>query len=101
VYLSFPVCLPVSSPSFSTVHQFEKPNDAAALNLMNRAAKTVMEEFPDIVFAIGESDEYSFVFRRNCNLFQRRQRYVCLARAWWVGRRVRRLVSTYVKSAGG
>jgi len=29
-----------------------------ALDLMNRAAKAVMEEFGDIVLAFGESDEY-------------------------------------------
>jgi len=63
----------MSLDRFSSVHQFEKPNDVAALNLMNRAAHTVMEEFPDVVFAIGESDEYSFVLRRDCTLFQRRQ----------------------------
>lgn len=43
---------------FSDAHDFEKPNDVRALDLMNRAAKAVMEEFPDIVLAFGESDEY-------------------------------------------
>ena len=28
---------------------------------MDAAAKAVMEEFPDIVLAFGESDEYSYV----------------------------------------
>lgn len=43
---------------FSDVHEFEKPNDAQALNLMNACAVAVLEEFRDIVFAYGVSDEY-------------------------------------------
>ncbi|KAJ1980210.1 tRNA-His guanylyltransferase [Dimargaris verticillata] len=44
---------------FSDKHQFEKPNDARALNLMNHCAKTVFDAVADIRFAYGESDEYS------------------------------------------
>ncbi|KAG8383435.1 hypothetical protein BUALT_Bualt04G0012900 [Buddleja alternifolia] len=44
---------------FSEVHEFEKPNDAHALDLMNSCATSVLEEFKDIVFAYGVSDEYS------------------------------------------
>ncbi|KAJ9106296.1 hypothetical protein QFC21_001441 [Naganishia friedmannii] len=40
-------------------HGFAKPNDKAALDLMDRAAKRVMEEVPDVVVGFGESDEYS------------------------------------------
>ena len=43
---------------FSDVHEFEKPNDLRALELMDHAARSVMEEYPDIVLAFGESDEY-------------------------------------------
>ncbi|XP_014209029.1 probable tRNA(His) guanylyltransferase isoform X2 [Copidosoma floridanum] len=57
---------------FSEAHQFIKPNDLAALELMNRAASTVMEEFREIVIAFGQSDEYSFVFRKDTSLFKRR-----------------------------
>ena len=57
---------------FSNEHEFEKPNDGRALELMNRSAVTVMEEFRDIVFAYGQSDEYSFIFDRKMSLFNRR-----------------------------
>ena len=43
---------------FSDSHEFEKPNDANALNLMNRCAKEVMKEFQDLILAYGQSDEY-------------------------------------------
>lgn len=52
------VLRPVSDGRFSDAHDFEKPNDVRALDLMNRAAKAVMDEFPDIVLAFGESDEF-------------------------------------------
>ncbi|XP_015607527.1 probable tRNA(His) guanylyltransferase isoform X2 [Cephus cinctus] len=61
-----------SFSKFSAAHQFIKPNDAAALELMNRAAITVMEDFREIVLAFGQSDEYSFVFRKDTQLFKRR-----------------------------
>ena len=38
-----------------------KPNDERALQLMDHAAKDVMNEFKDIVIAFGESDEYRHV----------------------------------------
>ncbi|KAL9175038.1 hypothetical protein ABFS82_02G089900 [Erythranthe guttata] len=57
--------------SFSDVHQFEKPNDAQALNLMNSCAAAVLEEFKDIVFAYGVSDEYSFVLDKGSTLCER------------------------------
>lgn len=43
---------------FSDVHEFEKPNDEQALKLMNSCAVAVLEEFEDIQFAYGVSDEY-------------------------------------------
>ncbi|KAL1953337.1 hypothetical protein VTO42DRAFT_2991 [Malbranchea cinnamomea] len=57
---------------FSDRYGFEKPNDRRALNLMNAAAKEVMRELPDLTMAYGVSDEFSFVFHRNCQLFERR-----------------------------
>ncbi|XP_057725442.1 tRNA(His) guanylyltransferase 1-like isoform X1 [Arachis stenosperma] len=58
---------------FSELHEFVKPNDERALNLMNSCAMTVLEEFPhDIVFAYGVSDEYSFILKKTTELFQRR-----------------------------
>jgi tRNA(His) guanylyltransferase len=46
---------------FCDTHEFVKPNDDAALALMNRVAKNVCMEFTDIVLAFGESDEYRYV----------------------------------------
>ncbi|RID62112.1 hypothetical protein BRARA_E01205 [Brassica rapa] len=57
---------------FSQVHEFEKPNDEAALNLLNSCSAAVLEEFPDIIFAYGYSDEYSFVFKKTSRFYQRR-----------------------------
>ncbi|KAJ8636987.1 hypothetical protein MRB53_011254 [Persea americana] len=56
---------------FCEVHEFEKPNDEQALNLMNSCAKSILEEFPDIVFAYGVSDEYSFILKKTTRLCQR------------------------------
>lgn len=40
------------------MHDFTKPNDERALQLMDHAARDVMNEFKDILLAFGESDEY-------------------------------------------
>jgi len=45
---------------FSEAHGFEKPNDERALKLMDCAACEVMSEYPDIILAYGESDEYRY-----------------------------------------
>ncbi|MCL7025490.1 hypothetical protein MKW94_003383 [Papaver nudicaule] len=57
---------------FSDEHEFEKPNDERALRLMNACAKAMFEEFPDIVFSYGVSDEYSFVFKKATEFYNRR-----------------------------
>ncbi|KAL5728464.1 tRNA(His) guanylyltransferase [Ranunculus cassubicifolius] len=57
---------------FSDKHEFEKPNDVQALNLMNSCAVALLEEFPDIIFAYGVSDEYSFIFKRSSHFYERR-----------------------------
>ncbi|TEB31504.1 tRNAHis guanylyltransferase [Coprinellus micaceus] len=57
---------------FSDVHEFQKPNDVRALELMDHAARSVMEEYPSIVLAFGESDEYSFLLKRSTSLYNRR-----------------------------
>lgn len=57
---------------FSNKHNFEKPNDLRALQLMNRSAMAVMQEYKDIVLSYGESDEYSFVFRKETEVYNRR-----------------------------
>ncbi|GME52856.1 putative tRNA guanylyltransferase protein [Neofusicoccum parvum] len=53
-------------------YNFEKPNDRRALELMNAAAVGVFKELPDLVLGYGISDEYSFIFHKDCNLFERR-----------------------------
>ncbi|KAF2713675.1 tRNAHis guanylyltransferase [Pleomassaria siparia CBS 279.74] len=60
---------------FTTKYKFAKPNDRRALDLMNAAAEAVMKELPDLVLAYGNSDEFSFVFHKDCVLFERRARY--------------------------
>ncbi|KAF8071548.1 Thg1 C terminal domain-containing protein [Lyophyllum atratum] len=57
---------------FSDRHNFIKPNDLRALQLMDRAARDVMEEYPDIVLGFGESDEFSFLLRKSTDLYNRR-----------------------------
>lgn len=57
---------------FSSEHDFIKPNDERALRLMDHAAMVVMQEFPDIVLGFGESDEFSFLFKKSCTLYNRR-----------------------------
>ncbi|XP_034545256.1 probable tRNA(His) guanylyltransferase isoform X2 [Notolabrus celidotus] len=57
---------------FAEQHNFTKPNDNRALGLMSRSAHSVMEELEDIVIAYGQSDEFSFVFKRTSTWFKRR-----------------------------
>lgn len=57
---------------FSEIHKFSKPNDIRALKLMNYAAFTVLREFNDILMAFGQSDEYSFIFKKQTTLYKRR-----------------------------
>jgi len=47
---------------------FKKPNDTRALQLMDHAAKDVMTEYPDIVLAFGESDEFRWALKKLANL---------------------------------
>jgi tRNA(His) guanylyltransferase len=46
--------------SFSSDHEFEKPNDERALRLMDAAAKHVMKSYPEVAMAFGESDEFRY-----------------------------------------
>lgn len=57
---------------FSDDHNFAKPNDSRGLKLMNYAAFSVMNDFNDLLMAYGQSDEYSFIFKKNSNLYKRR-----------------------------
>ena len=58
---------------FCSAHKFEKPNDIRGVNLMGVAARAVMEDQNDIILAYGQSDEYSFLFRKDSSLYQRRK----------------------------
>ncbi|KAJ7651085.1 Thg1 C terminal domain-containing protein [Roridomyces roridus] len=57
---------------FSDEHNFAKPNDIRALQLMDRAAEDLMDQYPDITLAFGESDEFSFLIRKSASLYNRR-----------------------------
>eukprot|EP00127_Corallochytrium_limacisporum_P004884 Clim_evm28s191 gene=Clim_evmTU28s191 len=57
---------------FTDDHDFAKPNDLRALRLADACAQHVMKQHPDVCISYGQSDEYSFVLRPECNLFQRR-----------------------------
>jgi tRNA(His) guanylyltransferase len=57
---------------FTDVHGFEKPNDLRCLSLMNFAASIVIREFNEIIIAYGQSDEYSFVFHKSADVYNRR-----------------------------
>lgn len=57
---------------FTAVHKFQKPNDVRNMHLMNEAAKVVLQEFDDIFLAYGQSDEFSFAFRRDSTRYGRR-----------------------------
>ncbi|KMZ59775.1 putative tRNA(His) guanylyltransferase [Zostera marina] len=58
---------------FTSDHEFEKPNDECGLNLMNSCATAMFENFPDIVFAYGVSDEYSFIWKETTEFYERRE----------------------------
>lgn len=58
---------------FTQRQEFEKPNDARGLHLMNEAAKGVMKEYDDVLFSYGQSDEFSLVFKKSTSLWGRRE----------------------------
>ena len=58
---------------FSAEHEFHKPNDKRALDLMVDSAKQVLRTYKgDIPLAYGHSDEFSFLVRSTSSLFSRR-----------------------------
>ncbi|KAJ3161049.1 tRNA-His guanylyltransferase [Geranomyces michiganensis] len=58
---------------FTAAHAFAKPNDARCLRLMAHAATHVLETYPDITLAYGQSDEFSFALNRRSTLYKRRE----------------------------
>lgn len=61
-----------SFTKFAETHGYEKPNDKKGLDVMVRAAVCVMEDVRDICVAYGHTDEFSFVFRKDTSMFNRR-----------------------------
>src|SRR4051812_48198150 len=66
--------------AFSDQQHFAKPNDVRALDLMNAAAAAFMQTGlgQEVFMAFGESDEYSFAFRKTANAYSRRARLALL-----------------------
>lgn len=62
---------------FSKYYDFAKPNDLGALQVMNAAAMQIMHRYSDVLLAYGDSDEYSFLLRRSCELYERREMKLC------------------------
>lgn len=59
---------------FSKYYDFKKPNDERALKLMNACAKNVVLQYRhEMILAYGESDEYSFVLKKDTELYKRRR----------------------------
>lgn len=58
---------------FCINHKLEKPLDDRLIRLMSYCGRKVMEKFDEIVFAFGESDEFSFVFKKDAKVFNRRR----------------------------
>lgn len=58
---------------FTDHYEFTKPNDIRALRLANAAALNLKRQLKDVLLAYGESDEYSFVLKRETELFNRRE----------------------------
>lgn len=59
---------------FSKYYDFAKPNDERALRLMNAAARNVFMHYKqEMICAYGESDEYSFILKKETKLHNRRK----------------------------
>ena len=54
-------------------HKWIKPMDQRGVDLMVKCASRVCEKFRDIRMAFGQSDEFSFVLPKKCNLWKRRE----------------------------
>jgi tRNA(His) guanylyltransferase len=57
---------------FTDNHGFVKPNDLRGIKLMILAATQVVQTFNEIFLAYGQSDEFSFAFRKDSKLYNRR-----------------------------
>jgi tRNA(His) guanylyltransferase len=50
---------------FTKSYDYKKPNDKRGLDLMAKCAEIVMTNFQDIILSYGQSDEFSFLLRRD------------------------------------
>ena len=57
---------------FTDAHQYKKPNEIQGIKIMALAGLSVMESFPEIFLGYGQSDEFSFAFKKNARLYNRR-----------------------------
>jgi tRNA(His) guanylyltransferase len=57
---------------FTDAHQYKKPNEIKGIKIMALAGLSVMESFPEIFLGYGQSDEFSFAFKKNARLYNRR-----------------------------
>ncbi|RMZ85599.1 hypothetical protein DV737_g694, partial [Chaetothyriales sp. CBS 132003] len=62
----------MANSKYEYVRAFER-EEMLLPSLMNAAASHVLRSIPDLFFAYGVSDEFSFVFERDTNLFERRR----------------------------
>ena len=57
---------------FTDAHGYKKPNEIKGIKVMALAGLSVMESFPEIFLGYGQSDEFSFAFKKNASLYNRR-----------------------------
>ena len=58
---------------FCIEHNLKKPIDDRMVKLMTSCGISIMNNYFDIFLGFGESDEFSFIFKKNTNTFNRRQ----------------------------
>ena len=58
---------------FCQRHPILRPIDDRLLGLMNECGRKVMEKNADIVFGFGQSDEFSFIFKKSSETFGRKR----------------------------
>ena len=58
---------------FVKKHGFKKPMDQRGVDLMEECAALLCHKFRDVRLAFGQSDEYSFVLPKSCQLWKRRE----------------------------
>lgn len=61
---------------FCERHNLIKPNDIRCVQLMISAALYVCETFNEIFIAYGQSDEFSFAFKQDTKVYQRREQKI-------------------------